>query len=71
MSDTVTLRVWIADHAGNELNHCYIEVPAEELENCAIEDLGAVEEAKQELIDDCIDQDADGVERVQSPSDGS
>lgn len=62
--EIIRLRVWIANEHGYELNHCHIDVPAEDLIACDIEDLEAVEVAKQELLDDYVDTLIKGVERV-------
>ena len=62
--ESIRLRVWIANEHGYELNHCHIEVPTDDLNDCDMEDLDAVEEAKQELIDDYVESLIKGVERV-------
>lgn len=54
-NEIVRLRVWLVNEHGHELNHCHIEVPAKDLNGCHMEDLDAVEEAKQELIDDYVE----------------
>ena len=54
-SKIVSVRVWIANEHGYEINHSHIEFPAEALNDCDIEDLDVVEEAQQELIDDYVE----------------
>jgi hypothetical protein len=62
-SKTISLRVWIANEHGNEINHCHIDVPVEALTDTYIEDLDAVEEAQQELIDDYVESLVRGIDK--------
>ena len=59
----ITLRVWIANEHGNELNHTHIQVPAQEVIDGGIEDAEDVEEAHQELIDDYVYSLIKGVDK--------